>query len=163
MIRSRSWNFVRPLGAIAFAFVALQASSCPSDEPTGSSSDASGTYAFTQIVQGEDSCDPRVSAGCTIQNTGDNEIVVKTGTLTLSSDHSFNLAVTGTQNGISNDHLAALAGTWAETDTGVRFSAVGVPLAINASRTSVANPLVFVVPGQTFSSSQAGVTVVFTK
>ena len=99
----------------------------------------------------------------TIQNTGDNEIVVKTGTLTLSSDHSFNLAVTGTQNGISNDHLAALAGTWAETDTGVRFSAVGVPLAINASRTSVANQLVFVVPGQTFSSSQAGVTVVFTK
>ena len=155
---------MRPLGAIAFAFVTLQASSCPSsDEPTGSSSDMSGTYAFTQIVQGEDSCDPRVTAGCTIQNTGENTIVVKTGTLALAANHSFSLTVTGTQNGTANEHLATLAGTWAETETGVRFTAVGVPLAINASRTSVNNQIVFVVPGQTFSSTQAGVTVVFTK
>lgn len=164
MIRSRTGHVVRSLAALAVAFVTLQASNCPgADKATGSDSSAAGTYTLTSIIQGDASCDPRVGDGCTIQNTGSTVVVVKSGTLTLSSDHSFGLNAAGTQNGNANDQLAVVAGTWTASGSSITFTTPASPVPVTASHSSQDNQIFFALPGQVFSSTQQAITVVFTK
>lgn len=161
MQKSKLGRAVRSLALVAVAIPVLSANSC-ADKVTGGN-DASGAYTFASIEQQGSAKCTISSSGCTVQNTGNDVVVIKSGVLNLHSDNTFQMSATGTKNGTSQV-IGAVAGTWAQTQSGVTFTVPGVPVPIPAGWTSAnRDALAFVLPAQTFSATQGSATVTFNK
>jgi hypothetical protein len=147
----------RVIVAAAFATTALGAASCGDDAPTGArNTEAAGSYVLTTITQGGTSC--AVSpAGCTIENTGSDVVVVTDGSMSLLADGAFTLGATGVENDLGVEW--EVGGAWTQSGSVVSFTVPGLPAAIPAQ--SAAGTLTFSVPGGLFSSAQQLVTVTF--
>lgn len=147
----------------ATAIIAASTAACTTgDDPTGPGESAAGPYNLALVSQGSASCAP-VNQTCAIANTGASEISVSSGLLNLSADNSFTLQVSGFENGVTKT-LGTVAGTWAQTSTGVSFSVPGITASIPASwTTNVGEELVFTIPGSVVSSNDAAIVVVFAK
>ncbi|MEJ7809149.1 MAG: hypothetical protein WKG32_01905 [Gemmatimonadaceae bacterium] len=136
---------------------------CGDDDGTGpQTQSAAGTYTLTSVTQGSSTCQVSGSAtGCTINNTGANTIVVRSGTLALQQAGTFSFTASGTQNGTTQP-FTPIAGSYTQTDTTVSFTIPTIPIPVSANFTNN-NTLSFNLPGLIFNSTQTTIGAVFTK
>jgi len=159
---------LRPFRAVATILVGsvlLTGAACPADELVAPSpTSAAGSYSLSLIDQSGASCAPATSAtgGCTIQGTGESVVVVKSGSMALLPNGTFTFSATGTRDGAA-ERFEDIAGTWTEANGTVSFVVPGVPIPIPATSSGGGAQLLFVLPGQVFSSTQPMVTVAFAK
>jgi hypothetical protein len=142
-------RFTRPL--IAMALAALLAA-CGSDNTVTGPRDVTGTYVLA-TVDGS-------PLPYTVPNA-EHVIVINSATATLGADHSYTVAVAGTEDGTDSE-VAADQGTYAVSGSTITFTSTAFG---GASYTAAAGAGTYTVtiPGAFVSSSNASFALVFNK